>query len=190
MYPQQNQVQNKPTAAYVLSLLGGIFGLLASLAFIGLGALAYSALNSLDYYGYDTGAFGLGWGTLIGLGAWMLITSILIIVFAGKLKANPLEHSKWGALILIFSIIGLGGLFGFIGGILALVYKPILVGAPQQYAAQQPYYGPPPQQTGYAQPVPQQQWGQQQPITRFCPQCGRVVQENLKFCPNCGKQLN
>ena len=27
MYPQQNQVQNKPTAAYVLSLLGGIIGL-------------------------------------------------------------------------------------------------------------------------------------------------------------------
>ncbi len=185
----QNQVQNKPTAAYIISLLGGIFGLLASLAFIAFGALAYSALNSIDYYygSADYGAFGWGWVTLVGLGAWMLITSILIIVFAGKLKANPLEHSKWGALILIFSIIGLGGLFGFIGGILALIYKPILVGAPQQYAPQQ-QYGPPPQQA-YAQPPPQQNYGQQ-PITRICPQCGRVVQENLKFCPNCGKQLN
>lgn len=80
----------------------------------------------------------------------MLITSILIIVFAGKLKANPMEHTKWGALILIFSIIGLGGLFGFIGGILALIYKPILVGAPQQYG--------PPQQAAYTQPPPQQNW--------------------------------
>ncbi|TFH25175.1 zinc-ribbon domain-containing protein [Candidatus Bathyarchaeota archaeon] len=52
----------------------------------------------------------------------------------------------------------------------------------------QQQYGPPPQ--NYA-PPPQQQWGQpQQPITRICPNCGRVVQENLKFCPNCGKQLN
>ena len=42
MYPQQNQVQNKPTAAYVLSLLGGIIGLLASLALIALGAFAYA----------------------------------------------------------------------------------------------------------------------------------------------------
>jgi hypothetical protein len=117
----------------------------------------------------------------------MLITSILIIVFAGKLKANPLEHSKWGALILIFSIIGVGGLLGLIGGILALVYKPILVGAQPQYGAPQQQYGPPPQSYG---PPPQQQYGQQQPITRICPNCGRVVQENLRFCPNCGKQLN
>jgi hypothetical protein len=180
MYPQ-NQVLNKPTAAYILSLLGGIIGLLGSLALFALGALAYSALGAYtDYYGYvDYGAFGWGWATLIGFGAWMLITSILIIVFAGKLKANPLEHTKWGALILVFSIIGVGGLLGFIGGILALVYKPILAGAPQQ-----PYYGPPPQQAAYQQPAPQQ------PITRVCPQCGRVVQENIRFCPNCGKQLN
>jgi len=188
----QNQVQNKPTAAYILSLLGGILGLLASLAFIAFGALAYWTLGSIDYYyggSLDYGLFGWGWATLIGFGAWMLITSILIIVFAGKLKANPLEHTKWGALILIFSIIGLGGLLAFIGGILALVYKPILVGATQQYAPPQQQYGPPPQQPVYTQPPPQQNWGQQ-PITRICPQCGRVVQENLRFCPNCGKQLN
>ena len=190
MYPQ-NQVQNKPTAAYILSLLGGIIGLLASLTFIVLGALAYSTFSSVGYYGNYTGytdfGFGWGWATMIGLGAWMLITSILIIVFAGKLKANPLEHTKWGVLILIFSIIGLGGLFGLIGGILALAYKPILAGAPQQYAPPQAYG--PPQQAAYTQPPPQQNYGQQ-PITRFCPQCGRVVQENVKFCPNCGKQLN
>jgi len=182
MYTNQNQVQNKPTAAYILSLLGGIIGLLISLAFLGLGALAYSAYSSVsDIYGYYDSAFGFGWATLLGFGIWILITAILVIIFAGKLKANPMEHSKWGALILIFSIIGVGGLLAFIGGILALTYKPILAGAPQQY-------GPPPQ--NYA-PPPQQQWGQpQQPITRICPNCGRVVQENLRFCPNCGKQLN
>jgi hypothetical protein len=186
------QVQNKPTAAYILSLLGGILGLLASLAFVAFGALAYMALNSVSdyYYGYgvDTGMFGWGYATLIGLGAWMLITSILVIVFAGKLKSHPLEHTKWGALILVFSIIGLGGLLAFIGGILALVYKPIL--------AQQPYgYGPPPAQQYGPQPQPQY-YAQQQPapppaqtITRICPNCGRVIAENLKFCPHCGKQL-
>jgi rubredoxin len=174
MYTQpQNQVQNKPTAAYVLSLLGGIFGLLASLAFIALGVIAYMALSSYSYYyGYysTSSIFGFDYAILIGLGAWMLITSILIIVFASKLKANPIEHTKWGTLILVFSIIGLGGLLGIIGGILALVYKPVIAGAPQQ-------------------PPPQQNWGQQ-PITRICPQCGRVVNENVKFCPNCGKPLN
>src|SRR5665647_1951089 len=120
-----------------------------------------------------------------GLALSFLANTILVIVFARKLNANPLEHTKFGALILIFSIIGVGGLLAFIGGILALVYKPILVGAQPQYTPQQ-QYGPPSQ--NYA-PLPQQQWGQpQQPITRICPNCGRVVQENLKFCPNCGKQ--
>jgi len=174
----QNQVQNKPTAAFVLSLIGGIIGLLISLGFISLGAAAYSTVDTYSDY-YNTTAFGWGWGLLVGLGAWMLITAILIIVFAVKLNNKPLEHSKWGALILVFSIIGLGGLFGLIGGILALTYKPIMVGAQPQYAPQQ-QYGPPP---GYTQPPPQQ-------ITRICPQCGRVVPENIRFCPNCGKQLN
>ena len=181
----ENQVQNKPTAAYILSLLGGIFGLLGSLVIIAVGVFAYSALNSYDGYYYGNslglGLFGWGWATLIGLGAWVFIASALIIIFASKLKANPLEHSKWGALILVFSIIGLGGgLLALIGGILALVYKPILVGAQPQYGPPQQQYGPPPQ--AYTQPT--------QPITQICPQCGRIVQDNVRFCPNCGKQLN
>ncbi len=188
MYNQQvqPQVQNQPTAAYILSLLGGVIGLLSSFAFIGLGAWLSMQIGSYsDYFGtYSAGAnfFGLSWTILIGLGVWMLTTSILVIIFAVKLKARPLEHTKWGALILVFSVIGVGGLLGLIGGILALVYRPQPVGVPfgqsaptyrsQQYTSQphQPY--------------------SQQPITRVCPQCGRVIQENLKYCPNCGKQLN
>ncbi len=183
---QQNQVQNRPTAAYILSLIGGIIGLLVSIAFIVLGALAFSAVNSIDYYGYYNTGFGLGWTFLLGLGFWSLITSILIITFASKLKTNPIEHTKWGILIVIFSIIGVGGLFGLIGGILALVYKPIPEGAPQYDASQPQYYAPPPQQPAYAPSQPA--WNQQQ-ATRVCPQCGRIVQANERFCPNCGKQL-
>lgn len=182
MYQQQNQVQNKPTAAYVISLIGGIIGLFGSLVLIALAALAYIAFSSYSGYNgnYVYGLFDWGWTLYIGLGAWMLITSILIIFFAVKLNANPLEHTKWGALILIFSIIGVGGLLGLIGGILALVYKPIVTGV-QQYGppAQQPYYASPSQQATY---MPQQ-------TTRVCPQCGRIVQANERFCPNCGKQL-
>ena len=180
----QNQVQNKPTAAYILSLLGGIIGLLASLALLALGALALVTLGTYsDYYGdygYDFGygAFGWGWTMYIGFGLWMLITSILIIVFARRLNANPLQHSKYGALILIFSIIGVGGLFGLIGGILALIYKPQIAGAAPQYG--QPSYGPPPQQMNYAPPP--------QSTAHNCPQCGTMVQPGVRFCPNCGRQ--
>jgi hypothetical protein len=177
-----NQVQNQPTAAYWLSLIGGILAILESLVFFFWGVAALGLDSSIgDYYGYGdyyyTGALGLAGGVLIGIGAWILISSILVVVFARKLKANPLAHGKWGALILIFSLIGSWSILNFIGGILAIVYKPIPVGAAPQYAPQQPYYGPPPQQAAY-----------QPPQTRVCPQCGTQMQPNVRFCPNCGKQ--
>ena len=188
----QNQVQNKPTAAYWLSMIGGIIGLLGSLAFFALGALAFIAISSYDYYYGDyldySSLFGWSYGMLLGLGIWGLICSILVITFARKLKANPMEHSKWGILIMIFSIIGVGGfvgaIFGFIGGILAFVYKPQIAGAAPQYAAP-PSYAPPPQPVAYG-PPPQQQY--QQPMAHNCPQCGTMVQPNVRFCPTCGKQ--
>ena len=162
----QNQVQNKPTAAYILSLLGGILGLIGGLIVVGAGALV----------GVFT--FGLGFAVIGGIGMWIVICSIIVIYAATKLNSHPLEHSKWGAIILVFSLIGGWSILDFIGGILALTYKPIMVGAQPQYGAPQAYG--PPQSQPYAG---------QQPITRVCPQCGRVVQDNVRFCPNCGRQL-
>jgi hypothetical protein len=170
MYSSQDQVKNKPTAAYILSLIGGIFGLIGGLVLIGAGA----------FVGVFT--FGLGFALIGGIGLWIMICSLIVIIAASKLNSEPLEHSKWGAIILVLSIIGSWSLLNLIGGILALVYKPELVGAQQQYVPQQ-QYGPP---QGYAQPP---QTYMQQPTTRVCPQCGRIVQANESFCPNCGKQL-
>ena len=161
----QNQVQNEPTAAYWLSMIGGVLGLLGGLLLIVAGAVV----------GVFT--FGFGFAAIGGLGFWITICSAVVIYAASKLKSNPLEHSKWGAIILVFSIIGCWSILDFIGGILALVYKPNLVGAQPQYGQPQ-QYGPPQQQAAYAQP--------QQ--TRVCPQCGRIVQANERFCPNCGTQ--
>jgi len=159
-------------------MIGGIFGLLGSIVFFAFGAITYSAYNNfLGYYGdyYEVPFFGWSWSLLIGIGVWILIASILIMIFASKLKANPLEHTKWGILILLFSIIGLGGgILALIGGILALVYQPILTGTPQQYGPPIQTYTPPPKQAS----------------TIVCTQCGRIVDANQRFCPNCGKQLN
>ena len=138
---QNQQVQYKPTAAYYLSLIGGIIGLI------------------------------IGIFTLIFLiGFWIIISSIIVIVSAQRLMSEPMEHTKWGTIILIFSIIGIGSLLGLVGGILALVYRPIPLGAQEASG-------------GYAQPIAQA------PITRICPQCGCVIGENVKFCPYCGKEL-
>ena len=164
---QQNQVLNKPTAAYWLSMIGGILGLLlAIIVTIGLGLLGFLTFSDAEY-GF-AGFYGLGLIWVV-FGVWMFVTSILIIVFARRLNANPMQHSKYGVYIIILSIIGVGGLLGLIGGILALVYNPQFAGAAPQYA-----------------PPPQQQYQQQ--MAHNCPQCGNIVQPGLRFCPNCGRQ--
>jgi hypothetical protein len=163
----QNQVQNKPTAAYWLSMIGGILGLLGGLGLIVAGAAV------------GTATFGFGFAVIGSLGIWITLCSAIVIYAASKLNAEPLEHSKWGAIILVLSLIGSWSILNFIGGILALVYNPIIIGAQPQYGQPQQQYGPPP---GYTQPPPQQ-------ATRVCPQCGRIVADNVRFCPNCGKQL-
>jgi hypothetical protein len=123
----QNQVQNQPTAAYWLSMIGGILGLLGGLLLVFAGA----------FVGVFT--FGFGFAVIGAVGIWITICSAVVIFAASKLKSEPLQHSKWGAIILVFSIIGGWSLMDFIGGILALVYKPIVVGAQPQYGQSQQY---------------------------------------------------
>jgi hypothetical protein len=156
-----NQVQNPPTAAYWVSMIGGILGVLGGLVLIVLGAVIGLV------------SFGFGLAFIGGLGFWIMLCSIIVIVAASKLKANPLEHTKWGAIILVFSIIGGWSILDLIGGILALIYNPTPVGAaPQQYAPpQQPYYGPPTQPPAY------------KPQAHACPQCGNMVQPGVRFLP-------
>jgi hypothetical protein len=220
------QVQNKPTAAFALSLVAGIFGLLGSLAVVGVFGYVLANLSGayLGQYGdLVTGAVAVP----LAIGIWCLISAILVLAGAARIRSHPTSHTKWGVIILIFSIIGLGplalagsafgyvltyfgfdiigivlliisiitALLGFIGGILAIVFKPQFVagyppqGYPQQgYMPQQPTYYPQQQPQYYPQQQPTQATRPQQ-ITRICPNCGRVIDENQKFCPYCGKQL-
>jgi hypothetical protein len=60
----------------------------------------------------------------VGIGALDLVSSAIVIFSALRLNSHPLEHTKWGTIILVFSIIGLGSMFGLFGGALALAYKP------------------------------------------------------------------
>lgn len=202
---QQQVPQNKPTAAAVLSIIAGVLGLVFAVITL-IGVFYLSSL--LEYY--DIGAFlAIALGEVI----WILISSILVIAGGSKIRSNPASHTKWGVVILLFSIIGLGLLalsipdwvgfvgliitiMGIVGGILALAFKPTYGPAPygyqQPYPPQQPYQQYP-QQT-YQQPYTQQPYQQPpqtpQQIRRICPQCGRVIDENVKFCPHCGKQLS
>ncbi len=147
----------RPTAAMVLSIIGGVFILIGGLVGVAIG----SALAFIT--------FGFAGGTVVLLGAIGTILGILTIVFAILLGMHPGNHTMYGALIVVFSIISwitafggffIGFLLALIGGILALTFKPT---APVVW---------------------------QQPVQRVCPKCGRVVDPNVKFCPACGNTLS
>ena len=120
-YPGQfGQPLEKPTAAMVLSIIGGIFILLwgAFLTWVGVEAQSLS--------------FGVYGGGLTLIGGIEDICGLLIVVFGVLLYVSPEHHVPYGVLVLVLSVVslvGLGGLIiGFIlaliGGILGIVHKP------------------------------------------------------------------
>lgn len=119
------QSVEKPTAAFVLSLIGGIFILLAGVV---LGTLGAAFTFFLGGIGGVIGIFGLIWGIIVIIGSVMLYS-------------QPEQHTVWGIIILVFSILSwfgaLGGfligfILGLVGGILAIVFKPDLHQQPIQ----------------------------------------------------------
>ena len=116
----------KPTAAFVLSLLAAIFIILGGLVYLALGAWLGSAIDfvGLGGWGYSLmifGVLGLVWGILTLIGAVMINSGE-----PGKVKTGAI-------LVLIFSIISwfgaaggffIGFLLGLIGAILGLTWKP------------------------------------------------------------------
>lgn len=111
----------KPTAAFVLSLIGGILILLSAIFVMAV----MSAIGSFMIIG---GSADL----LLIYGAVGLIFAIIVLVGAVMLWMKPQQHVAWGVIVLLFSlfsIISLGGFFiglilGLIGGILGIVWKP------------------------------------------------------------------
>jgi hypothetical protein len=119
--------EEKPTAAFILSLIGGIFILIAAILvmiFLGLVGTAFAIIPF----------FGMIGGLLIILGIVGLIFAILVIIGAFMINSGvPQRVRTGGIIVLIFSILSLftsgGGFFigfilGLIGGILALTWKP------------------------------------------------------------------
>jgi hypothetical protein len=128
----QMQTTGKPTAAFVLSLLAGLWMLAAGGMMGGLG------------WGMMAGRYG---GTAPGQGGWMwgrsmhpfgmswpwfgVVAGIVVLVGAMMLYVKPEQRQGWGLLILAVSavniFVGIGGLvagvLGVIGGGLAMAGK-------------------------------------------------------------------
>jgi len=146
----------KPSAAFVLSLLGGIFVIIGGVVTAAIGAFFTFMLGGI---GGIIGVLGIVWG-------------VLIIVFAYKLNSDPASHSTSGALIVVFSFLswigGFGGLFiGFllalIGGILAITWSPQAQTTMMGQAPMGPAAG-----------------------MKYCSSCGTQMASSASFCPKCG----
>ena len=129
MSESQRQTTEKPTVAFVLSLLAGLWMLAAG----GMGC-------------------GLGWEGMMGswqdMGGWMcgrgmrsfsmwwpwfgIVAGIVVLIGAVMLYVRPEQRRGWGVVILVASalniFVGMGGLLagvlGVIGGALASSAKP------------------------------------------------------------------
>jgi hypothetical protein len=95
-----------------------------------------------------------------------LISGIMVLAGSIFLYINPEHHTSWGILIAVFSILSIFSLGGIVIGLICGILGGFLG------IIWNPEVQPP-----------------SQPVTRFCPQCGRVVTGDIKFCPHCGKPL-
>jgi hypothetical protein len=108
------QVSNPPSAAYYLTLIGGILGILIGIFLL-----------------------------FIIVGVWIIIANALMIVYAQRLTAQPAQHSKYGTYIIVLSILSGLNILCLIGGILAVTYQPMpTVAASQPYQTTVPYAQP------------------------------------------------
>ncbi len=97
-------------------------------------------------YGYGMMGRYAGWGGMMGTGYGMmgfafgamgilgLIFGAIVIISALMLNSRPEQHSTWGSVIVLFSVLsifgsamggfGVGLVLGLIGGVLAITWKP------------------------------------------------------------------
>jgi hypothetical protein len=101
-------VEKKPTAAFALSILAGIFTLV--------GAFVASAITSLLVPGFPSSML-LIWGSIAG---------VLVLVGGWLLYNNAAQRKLGSTLVLVFSILSMnfiGLILGLIGGFLGYTYK-------------------------------------------------------------------
>ena len=123
-------VEERPYAAFVLSLVGGVLILLG-------GLVGFMWSGWFYWGGWGMGMMGPGmmWGWM----PWFwtvfpavgLISGAAILIAAYMLYNNPAQAQIWGTIVLAFSITSLlsmggflvGALLGLVGGILALTWR-------------------------------------------------------------------
>jgi hypothetical protein len=137
----------KPTIAFILSLMGGIFILVSGGMRFVMGMYDYGGMMS-GYWSYGMmGEYGWGYGPAYGMmkglgytagmfGLVGVLFGLVVIASSLLLYYNPSQHTGCGVVILIFSVLsifsgvmagfGAGLILGVLGGIFALTWKPTI----------------------------------------------------------------
>lgn len=134
--------RNPPTGAFILSLFGGIIILLNGLLYLFVNNLL-SQLPNLPGYDPTTmpgiPALAAAQTVLYILAGIGIVIAAVIIYSSFMLHHTMRHHVGWGVVILVFSLVSIvmgggfiaGLILGVIGGILALVWRPVtMVPAP------------------------------------------------------------
>jgi hypothetical protein len=121
--------EERPTTAFVLSLVGGVFILLGGGMMSTIGSFGFGGMMGFGGMGGMMGWTGFGLFGILGL-----IFGVIVVISAIMLNSKPQEHATWGTLIVLFSVLsifggamggfGVGLILGLIGGVLALTWKP------------------------------------------------------------------
>jgi hypothetical protein len=110
----------KPTASFVLSLVGGII-----IFIIGLLRIFRAEVGMIELH--------RAFEVFAGLAAFGTACGIIVVIGALMVYVKPEQHTIWGIIIIIFSVFSfigaaagllVGFILGLIGGIMALMYTP------------------------------------------------------------------
>lgn len=127
----QSQTERKPTAAFILSLIAGLWMLATRGMMAGLGWQVAMRSRWMCPYRMMRGV-----GDIIPtfwLWPWLgIVAGIVVLVGAVMLYSKPTRAQGWGMVILIASAINLiagmggflAGVLGIIGGAMAIAWRP------------------------------------------------------------------
>jgi hypothetical protein len=133
------ETKARPVTAFILSFIGGLIILVGSVisSFWYLAGSPYGGYGGMwggmmgAWHG-SMGGFELPYGYMAAFSLIGVVSGTIVTIGAVMLNSRPAEHTAWGAIILVFSIIsfvGMGGFFmgailGIIGGAFALSWRP------------------------------------------------------------------
>jgi hypothetical protein len=129
------QNAEKPSIAFILSLVGGMLifvGSVVSIVWFSVGSAPFGGfLGMVDGYHGMMGSYGLNNDYLLGFSVLGLVCGAIVVVGSFMLSLRPLDHITWGVIVLIFSavsFVSMGGWFvgaalGIAGGALGIAWR-------------------------------------------------------------------